>query len=288
MYKILLLVDNEIKKLLEKKGEYPQDGLYHYTELAGLEGILSTGRLWLTRYDSLVDKLEIKHAHTEAIKLIQDYAHISKYQDFWNSYLKKFKNVFEVGDYFICSFSSMSNNEKLWKDYAKCKGGAIKFRKEYFAPIANMNKKKKRYNNITVKYIDYQLDNFKDRLTHLVQYIDKLLDDKSDAFRLELKTRLTTYLLADMPTLKEKEFFDEQECRLCQFGFNPNINAHGEKDERIFAIPQVVRNGKSVLLRKFKQKDICEIILSSSDDEVWLKALLHKKQFTGVKISYKK
>jgi hypothetical protein len=287
MDKKLLLVDKEISRLLEKKNRYPLDGLYHYTKLAGLEGILSTRRLWLTRYDYLDDKLEIKHAHTEAIKLIQNYAPKSQHKDFWNSYVEKFNNVFEVGDYFIGSFSSVPNNEKLWKDYAKSGGVAIKFRKSYFHPIGNMNKKKKRYNYATIQQIDYQVDEFKERLEHLIICIDGLLEDKNDGLDLELKSRLTTYLLTDMPTLKVKEFSEEQECRLYQFGFKPEINAKGEKYERIFAIPQVKRNDKTVLLRRFKQKDICEIILNNSADEAWLKKLLHKMQFTGVKIRYR-
>lgn len=284
----ILLIDKEIKKFLEKKDGYPLNGLYHYTDLIGLEGILSTRRLWLTRYDSLDDKREIKHAHSEAIKLFQDYASQSQHKNFWDSYVEKFKNVFDLGDYFIGSFSSAPNNKKLWKDYAESGGVAIKFRKEYFTPIASMSKKNKRYNYATIQQIDYQVDEFKKRLEHLVRHIDNLLEDENDNLDLELKSRLTTYLLTDMPTLKENEFSDEQECRLYQFGFKPEINAKGAKHERIYAIPQVERSEKTVLLRRLKQKDICEIILSNSDNEAWLKKLLHKMQFASVKISYKK
>lgn len=283
----LLDLDKKIKRLLEEKDGYPQDGLYHYTDLSGLEGILSTRKLWLTHYSSLKDQSEIKHAHQVAIELIENHKRSSNHQSFWNSYLEKVKDVFELGDYFICSFSSSHDNPKLWNEYAKCEGVAIKFRKEYFTPTVNMNKKKKRYNYATIQYISYKTDEFKARLVQLVQSVDRILEDGDHDLYAELKARLTTYLLTYMPTLKEKGFSDEQECRLYQFGFKSEMNVKGEKHKRIFAIPQVERNGKIVLLRRFKQKDVSEIILSKTDSQEWLKRLLYENQFTGVKIRYR-
>ncbi|HVY52993.1 MAG TPA: hypothetical protein VHA13_00550, partial [Gammaproteobacteria bacterium] len=197
----LLVLDKKIKRLLEEKDGYPQDGLYHYTDLSGLGGILSTRKLWMTHYSSLKDQSEIKHAHQVAIELIDNHKANSNHQSFWSSYLEKFKDVFEVGDYFICSFSSSPDNQKLWNEYAKCEGVAIKFRKEYFTPTVNMNKKKKRYNYATVQYISYKTDEFKARLEQLVQSVDKILEDGNHNLYVELKARLTTYLLTDMPTL---------------------------------------------------------------------------------------
>ena len=45
----LLLVDKEIKNLLEDKSDYPDSGLYHYTNIAGLNGTLFTRKLWMKK-----------------------------------------------------------------------------------------------------------------------------------------------------------------------------------------------------------------------------------------------
>lgn len=87
--------------------------------------------------------------------------------------------------------------------------------------------------------------------------------------------------------LKNKNWAPERECRLYQFGFKDEINKRQESpQDRIFAIPRVSKGDKDVVLRRFKQKDICEVWMCSSCQisKRDIQALLHKYQFTHVDI----
>lgn len=278
------LVAKEIVRLLECKDGYPICDLYHYTDMSALEGILSTRRLWMTRYDSLDDESEIKYAHQEASKIIDSQITATNNREFWEYFAHKFRDVLKIGDYFICSFSHSPSNMKLWNEYAKQGGAAIKFCKEYFAPTATMNKRRRRYNLTTVQNVQYEIKEFKERVEKLFSVVEGALEVGNSQLNRELGACLITYFMTDMPKVKKEGFLSENECRLYQYGFNAEMNGKADKEDRIYAIPQVERSNKKRVLKKFKQKDIHEIIVDSTEHNEKIMRLLHEYQFTGVNV----
>lgn len=55
-------MQKELSRFSDNKNQYPDATLYHYTDMQGLIGILSSRRLWMNHYEKLNDTNEIKHA----------------------------------------------------------------------------------------------------------------------------------------------------------------------------------------------------------------------------------
>jgi hypothetical protein len=56
-----------------KRHQYiPNDTLYHYTTIHGLEGILKSGKLWMTKAEYLNDSTEIRYGERVVDELLAD------------------------------------------------------------------------------------------------------------------------------------------------------------------------------------------------------------------------
>jgi len=280
-------MQKEQARFSDNKSQHPDCTLYHYADVQGLMGILSSRKLWMSHYEKLNDIREIKHARDLVLKIVEAHKSKSNRKAFWQKYCDIFRRVLEIGDYFICSFSTDNDNKHLWHHYAKKGGIAIGFRKKYFIPQPNMNKRKKRFNLTTVQKVHYHVDDFTAYANRLIALVENNIEDNNQKLDIELGSYLTTFFLADLPKLKNKNWAPERECRLYQFGFKDEINKRQESpQDRIFAIPRVSKGDKDVVLRRFKQKDICEVWMCSSCQisKRDIQALLHKYQFTHVGI----
>lgn len=279
-------MQKELSGFSDNKTQYPDTTLYHYTDVPGLIGILSSRRLWMNHYEKLNDTNEIKHARDLLLKIIDIHKFKSKHAKFWQTYHDKFETVLEVGDYYICSFSSSPDNEHLWNHYAKDGGVAIGFRKQYFSPSSNMNKRKRRFNLTTVQMVHYHENDFTAYAHRLITLVENNLEVNNPKMDVELASYLTTFFLTDLPKIKNKNWSRERECRLYQFGYKDKINQQSSKQGRIYAIPKITTAGKNIVLRKFKQADVCEIWMGSSSQisKNDIQKLLHKYQFTKLSI----
>jgi hypothetical protein len=56
------------------EAQEPPPIIYHYTNDAGIKGILETGRLWLTNIFSLNDPSELMHGFSHAVRILDEKA----------------------------------------------------------------------------------------------------------------------------------------------------------------------------------------------------------------------
>jgi hypothetical protein len=100
----------------------PPPILYHYTNDAGLRGILESGKLWLTDILSLNDPSELSHGLSLATTILSGKAangppESKLFADDFAEMMRLGK-VQKSGDYFICSFSSTGDDLGQWRAYA--------------------------------------------------------------------------------------------------------------------------------------------------------------------------
>jgi hypothetical protein len=110
----------------------PQDALFHYTNIQGFEGILSSRRLWLNDLRMTNDPREIKLGQDLLIKALTHIRHekytgsrgfpISVFAGRINEYLAR-------GGIFSCSMSHQGDSLPMWREYGDaCRGLNIGFR----------------------------------------------------------------------------------------------------------------------------------------------------------------
>jgi Protein of unknown function (DUF2971) len=95
--------------------------VYHYTNDAGLRGILETGRLWLSDIFSLNDPSELSHGVSHTVKILNAKAENGPPES--KTFAKHFASFYEGGmegsaHYFVCSFSSDGDDLGQWRAYA--------------------------------------------------------------------------------------------------------------------------------------------------------------------------
>lgn len=122
------IVDSFTRKFDEKP---PPSLIYHYTDGAGLRGILESGKLWFTDIFNLNDPTELKHGLNPAVVIMKRRAEEGKAD------LKAVSEIFinvqqnrleQIAHYFVCCFSKDGNDLGQWRAYAdNGRGYAISF-----------------------------------------------------------------------------------------------------------------------------------------------------------------
>lgn len=109
----------------------PPPIIYHYTNDAGLRGILETGKLWFTDIFHLNDPTELKHGVGPAIELLTaecDDKRPEIKQFVENAAAILHGGIAQTAQYFTCSFSSAGDDLGQWRAYAdNGRGYAIGF-----------------------------------------------------------------------------------------------------------------------------------------------------------------
>ncbi len=124
--------DGIVNAFARELGERPPPPIiYHYTNDAGLRGIVETGRLWFTDIFNLNDPTELKHGIGPAIELLN--AESDDARPEIKQFCKNLDAILHGGNeqtahYFICSFSSAGDDLGQWRAYAdNGRGYAIGF-----------------------------------------------------------------------------------------------------------------------------------------------------------------
>lgn len=97
------------------------DIVYHYTDAAGLVGMLKTGRIWATDYRFLNDRSEMDHTRKRAKKLINERLSGElkpPLQSFYRE-IARFLDLDLLGDLFVFSFSEEPDDLSQWRGYAR-------------------------------------------------------------------------------------------------------------------------------------------------------------------------
>ncbi|HEY1901605.1 MAG TPA: DUF2971 domain-containing protein [Terracidiphilus sp.] len=118
-----------VKSLTSQKAP---TSIYHYTNDAGLKGILEYGTLWLSDISSLNDPSELNHGFEVAIRelkrMVADGPRESREFASGLECVDKKKIIQESADFFICSFSLCGDDLGQWRAYAdNGRGFALEF-----------------------------------------------------------------------------------------------------------------------------------------------------------------
>jgi hypothetical protein len=101
--------------------QQPPSIIYHYTDEAGLRGILESGQLWLTDIFSLNDPSELSHGFSIAASIIADRAKAGPPE--CELFAEEFATFLQGGiqasaHFFVGSFSSSGDDLNQWRAYA--------------------------------------------------------------------------------------------------------------------------------------------------------------------------
>ena len=122
------------ERLLTPSASKTPETLYHYTDAAGLLGIVTAGTLWATHYAYLNDASEFKYA-VRMMKGVVEEATVDAEPDSWKA---RFRHVISQGgasDYsagwaedsdeqqFVACFSERGDELSQWRGYGKSIGG---------------------------------------------------------------------------------------------------------------------------------------------------------------------
>lgn len=108
-----------ISKVEEKK---PPALLYHYTNDAGLAGIIKSGQLWFSDIFALNDPSELRHGLSVAIDILK--SRITGARPEIGTFASQFERfdldagVEMAGHFFICCFSGDGDDLGQWRAYA--------------------------------------------------------------------------------------------------------------------------------------------------------------------------
>jgi hypothetical protein len=114
------VVDSYAQSLAEVE---PPALIYHYTDEAGLKGILQSGTLWITNIFSLNDPSEMRHGVSHACELLNSAASTVNashaLRSFSQTVTKGLTNrIEEAAQLFICCFSEHGDDLGQWRLYA--------------------------------------------------------------------------------------------------------------------------------------------------------------------------
>jgi hypothetical protein len=196
--------------------------LYHYTDLAGLQGILQSDDLWLTHSRYLNDDEEITHGYRIVREAIEAHrAAAPERGQFLDTLYELVKEPSPEGVY-ICSFCLDDNLLSQWRGYgANGMGVSVKFEPQGFAYITGPDSPK--YGLVRLWKVFY------DRNTQK-QIIDQAINHAFTFGPANLSQEDRALQAADsiqffIPTFKNEGFSEEKECRLI-FTPSPEFSVH--------------------------------------------------------------
>jgi hypothetical protein len=193
--------------------------IYHYTNDIGLNGILETGRLWLTDVFQLNDPSELKHGFDIAIATLTN--KVAGATPACNQFAKLIADCFErmgiqrSAQYFVCAFSLCGDDLGQWRAYAdNGRGYALGFDgkvlEKAFFDAGDADAFPITYDDEALEKIDSAIV---DAYFKLVDLETILRSGASKSEVADLCTSLTIHLLHAAIFFKHKAYKNEQEYR---------------------------------------------------------------------------
>jgi hypothetical protein len=169
----------------------PPPNLFHYTNAAGLAGIVEGGCLWLSDIFTLNDPSEITYALQAAVRYTAEQAS-SKEMVILSGQLRHFASqeaARAVANYFVCSFSAESDDLGQWRAYADGgRGFALEFDtsalEQAFTKLDGVP---------VVNHSTFPVDYSEDNLRALVGALIQLLADKISFVRKVMPSSAQAY-----------------------------------------------------------------------------------------------
>lgn len=204
--------------------------VYHYTDLNGLQGIVTNHDLWLTHSRYSNDEQELTHGFEIARETIEAMRREAKDRK-RKIYLNKVADLFKVpsaeGAY-ICCFCEKNDLLSQWRSYsANGTGVSIGFNPMDFSYITGIDSP--RSGLVRLWKVIYENDRQKAIVRNIVEfaYNDLSQPALSLAQRAEQAANAIDFFI---PTFKNQDFAEEQEIRLI---FTPVLSASARPQFRV-------------------------------------------------------
>jgi hypothetical protein len=220
-----------LNRFLEHVRSYREDlifynknvtAIHHYTDLAGLQGIVEKHDLWLTHSQYSNDEAELKHGQEVVEKILGK--ELAKPKDpSREAYLKHLSRLFKKPSsegVYICCFCAEGNLLSQWRGYgANGTGVSISLNPKEFSYITGPDSPHSGLVRLwKVFYEENEQNNIVKKAINFV-YSDPKLRAKSVEERAQRAADAIEFFI---PTFKNKDFSEEKEIRLI---FTPFPNA---------------------------------------------------------------
>lgn len=224
-----------LNQFLEQVGSYAEDWifgvgrgkpLYHYTDLGGLMGILSSQDLWLTHSRFSNDEQELTHGYVLAQQLLVSMKDMAVGAD-WPDYLERLDKLLvqppSQGVY-ICCFCKKDNLLSQWRGYgANGSGVSIRLEPGRFDVVTGADSPHNGLMRLWKTFYDPQTQETILRTAIQFGYTSALDTEQRAA-------RAADAIEFFIPTFKNSDFAEEDECRLI---FSPPENCPVKPSFRI-------------------------------------------------------
>jgi hypothetical protein len=234
MARAILRCDAEATKILHAfiktvESKKPPPMLYHYTNDAGLAGIIESGRLWFSDIFSLNDPSELRHGLSIAINLLKSRASTARPE------VATFASMFErfdldagieaAGHFFICCFSGDGDDLGQWRAYAdNGQGFALGFDTAQLEDAFTKQKGRpvKQHSTFHVTYDDADLTQIETALTNLIDPLISLprtigvRGDPLHAYMMDLLIYHSMNVIRGIMFFKHEAYKNEEEYRFQQ------------------------------------------------------------------------
>lgn len=210
-------LDDKLRNYLNKEfEENRRNPLFHYTSHSGLQGILTSRKLWLTDHAYLNDPSEIEHCKAILLKYFADHLKNNhEFKEYFTSLLQYIiDNCYRT---YITSFCSEGDYLPAWRYYGGNGAGySIGFRKEYFAVPDQPVDPRESMQLFKVIYQESKAVGIIKKIVDLSKAIEpKWKDSKNRAKRRQFLVTFISYLISIIPAVKNNVYKDEKEWRWC-------------------------------------------------------------------------
>jgi hypothetical protein len=239
----------------------PPPIIYHYTNAAGLRGILESGRLWLSDIFTMNDPSELKHGVSQAGELLR--ARAASGPPETKRFARDFTDFYEramvdTAHYFVCSFSSDGDDLGQWRAYADDGRGYSlgfdgkkledAFTKLNGTPIENNCTFAVSYDVAELRQIHGE---FIDAMFGLISLPRGrgMNSESITQYMVELSTRVSVNVLASALFFKHDAYRNEKEFRF--------LEIHSAGDTRPPEVKERSRGGTTVRYRELDWRRVC-------------------------------
>ncbi len=234
MRKAIVRYDDAATKNLEAfikavEAKKPPTVLYHYTNDAGLAGVIESGKLWFSDIFALNDPSELRHGLRIAIDLLKARAKATRTE------IATFASMFErfdldggiekAGHFFICCFSADGDDLGQWRAYAdNGRGFNLEFdRRALEDAFTRRNGKPiQRHSTFPVTYDDKKLRRIQKALVDLLDPLislprtTRISGDPLSAYMMELLVYHALHVIRAIMFFKHEAYKNEKEYRFQQ------------------------------------------------------------------------
>lgn len=262
------------KKETNKQNELPQT-LAHYTDLKGLDGILSTGEIFATHFRYLNDISELDHLYEIFPSLTKQWLANTNSTERQGTIIKLVQSTLpdqKENSVFVASFATESDDLTLWRGYCPNGGVALAFEPWKLEEAANdhgFNLLKCCYDSKEhVELVSHSFWSSNFFLDHIPVRVNLL----------QASGHILSDLLRLRPLLKHPKFVDEREWRLVSQPFERKLVIQKRNGDSVPYVRVPIAIGKRLPLK--------QITLHPQYDswERVVKAILIKRGYSHIEV----